>query len=101
MNVIRARLAAIAVLSIVVVAGLAPSLSAWQPAQGSSQDEFVPVRDLPGSEQLPAAPLLIAAYVVVWLVLLVYVWSLWRRIGAVGRDLDELARRIREQGQPS
>ena len=33
-----------------------------------AQDEFVPVDELPPQEQLPAAPLLIAAYSVAWIV---------------------------------
>jgi CcmD family protein len=53
-----------------------------------SQDEFVPVSDLPDSEKLPAAPFLIAAYTIVWLVLLAYVWSLWRRLSNVEQELQ-------------
>jgi CcmD family protein len=45
------------------------------------------VSDLPDSEKLPAAPFLIAAYTIVWLVLLVYVWSLWRRLTQVEQEL--------------
>jgi CcmD family protein len=52
-----------------------------------AQDEFVPVSDLPESEKLPAAPFLIAAYTIVWLVLLLYVWSLWRRLSQVEQEL--------------
>ena len=55
--------------------------AASQPPPGTAgQGEFVPVSTLPSVEQLPAAPFLIGAYVVVWLALLVYVWSIWRRI---------------------
>jgi CcmD family protein len=53
----------------------------------AAQDEFVPVSDLPDSEKLPAAPFLIAAYTIVWLVLLLYVWSLWRRLTRVEQEL--------------
>jgi CcmD family protein len=59
-----------------------------QPARPrASQDEFVPVADLPDSEKLPAAPFLITAYTIVWLVLLGYVWSLWRRLTQVEQEL--------------
>ena len=53
--------------------------------------EFVPVGSQPATEQLPAAPLLIAAYVFVWAAMLAYVWSIWRRLGKVERDISELS----------
>ena len=55
------------------------------------QSEFVPVNELPATEQLPAAPLLIAAYAFVWAAMLGYQWSLWRRLGKVERDIGELS----------
>ena len=65
---------------------------AWQPAPG--QDEFVPIDSLPPSDQLPAAPLLMAAYAFVWVVLLVYLWSIWQRMRKVERELAALGRRV-------
>jgi CcmD family protein len=65
--------------------------------QAQPSDEFVPVSQLPETERLPAAPLLIGAYSVVWLVLLVYLLSLWRRMGAVDREIADLERRVAEQ----
>jgi len=61
--------------------------------QPQTPGEFVPVNQLPQAEQVPAAPLLIAAYAFVWVALLFYVWSVWRRLGRVERDMDALARR--------
>jgi CcmD family protein len=58
---------------------------------GPGQSEFVPVDQVPITEQLPAAPLLIAAYVFVWAAMLFYVWSLWRRLGKVERDISEVS----------
>ena len=55
------------------------------------QSEFIPLNELPAAEQLPAAPLLIGAYVFVWAAMLAYVWSLWRRLGKVERDISELS----------
>ena len=55
------------------------------------QSEFIPVKELPVAEQLPAAPLLIAAYVFVWAAMLAYIWSIWRRLGKVERDVSELS----------
>lgn len=65
-------------------------------APGSpSADGFEPVSQLPATrEQLPAAPLLVAAYAFVWLMLIGYVWSLWRRLSVVERELAGVARRV-------
>ena len=38
-------------------------------------------------ETLPALPLVYAAYAFVWVVLIAYVFMLWRRIGRVEREL--------------
>jgi CcmD family protein len=59
-----------------------------------AQDEFVPISELPATEQVPAAPLLIAAYAVVWIILAVYVWTLWRRVTRTEQDLKALAGRL-------
>ncbi|MGH2601521.1 MAG: CcmD family protein [Dehalococcoidia bacterium] len=63
-----------------------------RPEQPPAQDEFVPVSELPREEQLPAAPFLIAAYAIAWLVVIVYVWRLWRRLSRVERELREALR---------
>ena len=77
---------------------LAASALAFQPP--AAQSEFVPVKDLPPADQLPAAPLLIAAYAFVWLALMVYLWSIQRRLGAVDADLRKLGQRSgRRSGQ--
>ena len=54
----------------------------------------MPISELPADEKLPAAPLLIAAYAVVWIVLAVYVWTLWRRFLRAEQDLKQLAGRL-------
>ena len=61
------------------------------------QTEFVPIDQLPPAEQLPAAPLLIAAYAVVWIAVFGYVWALWRRLGKVERELSELGRQLTQK----
>lgn len=58
------------------------------------QSEFVPVSELPASEQLPAAPLLIAAYAFVWLAFLSYAWITWRRVGKVEAELNALSNQL-------
>ena len=50
-------------------------------------------------EQLPAAPLVIAAYAVAWLVIFGYVWSLWRGSSSVEREIADVSRRI-DAGRP-
>jgi CcmD family protein len=57
------------------------------------QSGFVPVTPDQVVEQLPAAPLLIAAYAFVWVALLVYVWSIWRRLGKVESEMHALEQR--------
>jgi CcmD family protein len=55
--------------------------------------EFVPVDQVPRSDQLPAAPLLIAAYTFVWFAVLAYVWSVSRRMNQVESELKALSAR--------
>ena len=74
---------------------LAAPVAAFQPAAG--QSEFVPVTQVPPSDQLPAAPLVIAAYAFVWVALMVYLWSIWRRLARVEREMNALARRTGEK----
>ena len=58
------------------------------------QSEFVPVTEVPPGEQLPSAPLLIAAYAFVWAAVLVYAWLMWRRLGKVEQELNTLSAQI-------
>ena len=58
------------------------------------QSQFVPVNELPASEQLPAAPLVIAAYAFVWLALLFYVWTTWRKVGKVEAEIGALSAQL-------
>ncbi len=65
-----------------------------------AQEQFVPLDQLPPPEdQLPAARLLITAYAVVWVLLLLYLWSIRRRLDGVQRELVEVARRVSERGR--
>jgi CcmD family protein len=77
--------------------GVSFVLAIQQPAPAGG--DFVPVSELPDArraEQMPAAPMLIAAYVVVWLAVLLYVWSLWRKLAVVEREVADVARRVDE-----
>jgi len=76
----------------------APESSASaQPQPPEQPEEFVPIAELPPEEQLPAAPLLVTAYAFVWAVSLVYMWSIWRRLATVEKELAEVARRTQDQ----
>ena len=62
------------------------------------QDGFLPVdpsTDL--VETLPAAPMVMTAYGLVWLVLMAYVWSLRRRQARVELEMAALRARVNER----
>ena len=57
---------------------------------------FAPITGVPPGEQIPAAPLVIASYAFFLLLMVFYLWTIWRRIGAVETDMRALEQR---QGQ--
>jgi CcmD family protein len=71
-----------------------PGALVWAQQPAAPQGEFVPLSSIPQTEQLPAAPLVIGAYAFVWVALLGYVWSLWRRMNRLERELADLRRRV-------
>ena len=84
------------VVAALLTAGGAAGNAAAQPPPGQApagQSEFVPVNELPPADQLRAAPLLITAYAFVWVAVLFYVWTIWRRLNTVEKDMQALARR--------
>jgi hypothetical protein len=64
-----------------------------QPQAGHGLSEFVPVHQLPPSDQFPAAPYLIAGYVFIWVAAIIYAWSVWRRMDRFDHDIRALDRR--------
>jgi hypothetical protein len=90
------RVSCVCALVLALAGATAVRATASQPAappaaaQPAATDGFVPVTDLPPDEQLPAAPLVLAAYAFIWVAVLVYVGLLWRKLGAVQKDLDAL-----------
>jgi len=92
------RLAVLAGVLLAVLIGPLGGAAGAMAQPTPPQDEFVPISELEPVEELPAAPLLIAAYVFVWLALLGYLWSIWRRLGSVERELHQLSRRDRAGG---
>ena len=75
--------------SLVPAAFAMVTAQAFQPAQ----DGFVPVTGVPASEQIPAAPLVIGAYAFFLLLMMFYLWTIWRRIGKVEAEMRALERR--------
>ena len=80
-------------LAVMLCGTTAVAVGAVQPP-ASSQDAFVPVDQLPTEEQIPAAPLVAGAYGIAWAAVLIYLWSVWRRLGRVERELAEVTRRM-------
>lgn len=87
-----------AVLGLVagLTAGMAAPVAA-QPPTTAAQEGFVPMDDIPPEDQMPAAPLVAAAYGVVWAIAVGYLWTIWRRLGAVETELADVARRVGER----
>ena len=95
------RTAALWVLLLIASAASLPIAAQQQaPPPKPAQDEFVPIDQLPPQEQLPAAPLLIAAYSVAWVLVAGYLFSIWRRIGRVEHELADANRRLQHQRRP-
>jgi CcmD family protein len=70
---------------------LASAAFAGQPPAG--QGGFVPVDSVPLADQLPAAPLLITAYAFVWIAVMVYLFSIWRRLNTVETEMRALVQK--------
>ena len=96
MTWIRRSLATAATLAC--LAGSTVTLAA-QGAATAQQDGFIPIDQLPPTEQLPAAPLLITAYAFVWVALFAYVLSVARRLTRVQQEVERLESDIRRTGR--
>jgi hypothetical protein len=80
-----------AVLSVGVLAQ-----SQATPTPSAALEGFTPMSETAPREVLPATPLVFIAYAFVWLALIVYVLSIWRRMSRVEQDLAAIQRRLRE-----
>ena len=81
-------------IAAVLLAGLGIPAVVTAQQTPASQDGYVPVDQLDPKEELPATPLVAAAYGVAWAAVLFYVWSVWRRLNQVERELAEVNRRL-------
>jgi CcmD family protein len=87
---------AVAMIAMLVAAG--GMAAAQQPPP--DQDGYVAVTDADlAQEQLPAAPLVMAAYAIAWLAVFGYLWSIWQRLSRVERELAEVSRRIHPEAR--
>jgi CcmD family protein len=95
MNSIK-KLRQLVLMVVVLVAcwGAAGAASQAQPPPSPAQEGFVPIDQIQQKEQLPAAPLVMAAYAAAWLVIFGYVWSIWRRLSRVEREMASLTQRV-------
>ena len=84
------------VTAFFLMLALAAPAAALQPPP---DQPFVPASSLPPTEQIPAAPLLIAAYAIVWIAVAVYLWSIWSRIGRVERELQMMQQQRGRSGR--
>lgn len=74
-----------------------PVLAQTQPPPPqAATDGFVPMSAAAPREILPATPLVFYAYAFVWLALIVYVFTIWRRMARVEQDLADVQRRLKE-----
>lgn len=81
-------------LFVMMIAGaLSLGLPAVALAQPQPPKDFVPVDEVPQGEQIPAMPLLGAAYGFIWVGVFAYVWSLGRRLQQVETEIAELESR--------
>jgi len=73
-----------------VLSMLVARLVAQEPA---AIEEFVPIDQLPPTEQLPGGVFVIIGYGFIWIAAMAYLWSIWRRLGRVQNEIETLRQR--------
>jgi CcmD family protein len=81
-------------LWLVALLVLSGSMLFAQQPPPTAPEGFVALDPSAQREQLPAAPLVMAAYGIAWVLILGYLWSIWRRLTKVEREIADLGRRI-------
>lgn len=97
----RRKNRALGLLLLVLIGVLGGPIRAQQtppaqppPSSTAAQEGFVPIGELQPKEEMPAAPLVMAAYAVAWLVIFSYVWSLWKRLQRVETEIADVSKRL-------
>ena len=86
------------VFGIVFLALVVRASAFAQQVPTSPQTEYLPIDQLPPTEQMPSAPYVIAAYAIIWLIAMFYLWTIWRRIGKLETDMHALERQRAKGG---
>jgi CcmD family protein len=86
-------------LPMFVACAQEPKQTESQQQDPKQQGEFLPLDQLPPTEQIPAARLLIAAYVVVIVVVFLYLLSVARRLSTVQREVERLEADVKRTGR--
>jgi CcmD family protein len=89
------RLRILIVLMMLAAAAPQALSAATLAEQPQPPKDFVPVDEVPQGEQIPAMPLLGAAYGFIWIGVFGYVWSLGRRLQRVETEIAQLEARRR------
>jgi CcmD family protein len=85
-------------LVLAALGAAAPVTATAQPAETDQTQAFEVVDPSEFQEQLPAAPLLIAAYMFVLLALFAYVLSVAKRLGGVSDEVRRLEDELKRRG---
>ena len=82
------RRAAGAAITLLALASLLVS----RVAAFAAQNDFKNISDLPQQESISASPLVLGAYALVWLFVVAFVFSMWRRMSAIEKELADARR---------
>ena len=95
------RLTLAMAVAFAIVASVNAQSAGAQPSGSAppGQTEFVPLNELPPTEQLPAAPLLVTAYAVFLILMVLYVWTVWVRLNKVETEMRTLEQRTMKHGR--
>ena len=84
----------VAVILAVVLTGTWGETTLWAQPTDAAQDGFVPMDEIPPEDELPAAPLVMTAYAAAWAIVIGYLWTIWKRLGNVEKELADVGRRV-------
>lgn len=83
-------------LALLFVTAISAATAFAQQPPEPARDQYLPIDQLPPSERMPSAPFVIAAYSIIWILAMFYLWTIWRRTARVEEDLQALARRQKD-----